>query len=102
MSGEVTCLSFEAARTSRAVARTRCLSLLIFLLVCASLLCTGIASAGAPDKDGWTPIRFEDGQLLMPVTLNGIEGEAVIDSGAEINGIDEIFVREHQAELKFG
>src|SRR5262245_335396 len=80
---------------------TRWLSSLT-LSLCACLLYPASAAAAAIDKDGWTPIRFEGGQILLPVTLNGIEGEAVIDSGSELNGIDEIFVREHESELKFG
>jgi hypothetical protein len=101
MSGEFTSSSWECARTRRTAVCVRWLSSLT-LSLCASLLDPGAAPAAAIDKDGWTPIRFEGGQILLPVTLNGIEGEAVIDSGSEINGIDAIFVREHENELNFG
>jgi hypothetical protein len=76
---------------------------LLTLFTGACLLCAGDSFAAATfDADGWTSIRFEGGRILLPVTLTGIDGEAVIDTGAEVNAIDQIFVDEHRDALRFG
>jgi hypothetical protein len=69
----------------------------------ALLLMAGSALADAAmDEEGWFAIRVQDGRVLVPVTINGISSEAVIDSGSEFNAIDQTFVDLHRAELRFG
>jgi hypothetical protein len=58
----------------------------------------GLADA-MPDKDGWIAIDISNGVVRVPVKINGMVATAIIDSGAEINGISESFVVEHQDQL---
>ena len=63
--------------------------------------CSGWATE-AMDDAGWVSFTLSKGHILFPITLNGVHAEAVLDSGAETNGIGQHFVDEHEADLHFG
>jgi len=59
------------------------------------LCCWLSASAGV---SAWIPFDSDGGHISIPVTLNGVETRAILDSGASGNGISERFLREHEGE----
>lgn len=50
----------------------------------------------------WVPFNSEDGHISIPVTVNGVETRALLDSGAAGNGISERFLSDHDIEYKRG
>ena len=54
------------------------------------------------DEEGWASFSLVNGHIHLPITLNQVEGEAIVDTGSEINGIDDNFVAAHRSELHFG
>lgn len=66
--------------------------LLVFLFV--SLLSVA-AQAGV---SVWIPFDNDGGHISIPVTLNGTETRAILDSGASGNGISERFLARHEGE----
>ncbi|MGI9235886.1 MAG: aspartyl protease family protein [Woeseiaceae bacterium] len=50
----------------------------------------------------WIPFNSEGGHISIPVTVNGVESRALLDSGAAGNGISERFLSEHEIEFDFG
>lgn len=54
-----------------------------------------------PDKEGWIAVDISEGVVRVPVKINGIVATAMIDSGAEIDGISEDFVAQHRDGLAF-
>jgi hypothetical protein len=64
----------------------------VFLL---GLVCWLSASAGV---SVWVPFDSDGGHISIPVTLNGVETRAILDSGAALNGISERFLSDHEGE----
>jgi hypothetical protein len=60
----------------------------------------GLADA-MPDNDGWIAIDISNGVVRVPVKINGMVATAIIDSGAEINGISESFLVEHKDQFSY-
>ena len=50
----------------------------------------------------WIPFDSTGGQISIPVTLNGEETRAILDSGATGNGISERFLARHEGEYTTG
>lgn len=50
----------------------------------------------------WIPFNNDDGHISIPVTVNGVETRALLDTGASGNGISERFLANHEAEYKRG
>lgn len=48
----------------------------------------------------WVSIVLENGHVKIPVTVSGIETFAILDTGAQINGINYAFVKKHNLKLK--
>ena len=46
----------------------------------------------------WIPFDNEGGHISIPVSLNGVETRAILDSGASGNGISERFLAQHEGE----
>jgi len=59
------------------------------------------AAAGA-GVSPWIPFESDRGHISIPVTLNGEETRAILDSGATGNGISERFLAAHEGEYKHG
>lgn len=69
------------------------------------LLCFfSFSTLAAPqmDKDGWLPFQLNNGAVLIEIEVDGKTNTALIDSGAEINGINEAYVTAHKERLNFG
>jgi hypothetical protein len=69
--------------------------LLLWLIV----LWSSLAQAGV---SAWIPFEIGNGHIRVPVTLNGEETWAILDSGATGNGISERFLASREGEYKFG
>lgn len=65
------------------------------------LLCLLASSAFAAVSE-WVPFDRTGGHIIIPVTLNGVESRALLDSGATANGISERFLAQHEGEYKQG
>lgn len=63
-------------------------TLLVFLLSTSALAGVSV----------WIPFDNADGHIAIPVTLNGVETRAILDSGASGNGISERFLEKHEGE----
>lgn len=50
----------------------------------------------------WIPFASENGHITIPVTLNGEDARAILDSGATGNGISERFLDAHKGEYEYG
>jgi len=61
-----------------------------------SYLATFVVTAAVSN---WVDISIENGHVKMPVTLAGRAGMAILDSGAQVNGINEGFVQAHALQL---
>lgn len=69
------------------------------LLVGVCLMSMQTALAGV---SVWIPFQHERGHITIPVTLNGEETTAILDSGASGNGISEAFLSRHEGEYQQG
>ncbi len=58
---------------------------------------SSIANSGVSE---WINITLENGHIKIPVQVEGIEAMAILDSGAQANGISERFKNRHK--LTFG
>jgi len=63
-------------------------------------LALSINASAAVSK--WVPFDSAGGHISIPVTINGVETRALLDSGAAGNGISERFLSEHDVEYKRG
>lgn len=43
----------------------------------------------------WVPFKLNNGHIVLPVVVNGVEGEALLDSGASSNAISSRIVNYH-------
>lgn len=50
----------------------------------------------------WVSFELHHGHITLPVTIAGIETKVVLDSGAQINGINAAFVKANHLELAKG
>jgi hypothetical protein len=50
----------------------------------------------------WIPFDSGRGHISIPVTLNGEESRAILDSGATGNGVSERFLERHEGEYSNG
>lgn len=67
-------------------------SALLWLSLCMSSLVALPAFAGVTQ---WYPFTLDDGHVLVDIELNGIPTKAILDTGAESNGISDAFIRAH-------
>ena len=64
-------------------------------LLLLGLGCWLSASAGV---SAWVPFDSDGGHISIPVTLNGIQTRAILDSGSTLNGVSERFLSEHEGD----
>ncbi|MGM0480549.1 MAG: aspartyl protease family protein [Pseudomonadota bacterium] len=50
------------------------------------------------DVTDWIPFELENGHVKISVTVDGFEGQAIIDSGSQLNVINEAFLKKHQLD----
>lgn len=50
----------------------------------------------------WIPFDSDAGHISIPVTMNGVQTRAILDSGASGNGVSERFLAEHDGAFRFG
>ncbi len=63
------------------------------------MLWSSVADAGVSE---WIPFEVGNGHIRVPVTLNGKETWAILDSGAGGNAISERFLSENEGDYKYG
>lgn len=54
------------------------------------------------DKEGWLPFVLNNGAVFIEVEVSGETVMALIDSGAEFNGINKAYVESHKDKLNYG
>lgn len=64
--------------------------------VVAALLVLCVSSSALAGASAWIPIEIDHGQIILPITLNGEEGRALLDTGAEGHAISESFLAENE------
>lgn len=50
----------------------------------------------------WTDFTLDNGHIFIPVTIEGIESRAILDSGAQLNSINKAFIGKHELSLDKG
>ncbi len=50
----------------------------------------------------WVEFKLEGGHIKMPITANGIEAYAILDTGSQLNAINNRFRKAHNLDLKTG
>lgn len=70
--------------------------------IAASLLLFLFSAPTIAGVSPWIPFESERGHITIPVTLNGEESRAILDSGAAGNAISERFLAAHEGEYQFG
>lgn len=62
------------------------------LLIIISFIFSASAMAGV---SAWIPFEHDSGHIRVKVQVEGVEGWAIMDSGANINGINQAFIEKH-------
>ena len=52
----------------------------------------GASAASQADQDGWVPLRIVNGDLALPTSVGGVDGYSIIDTGADLNLLNEAFL----------
>jgi predicted aspartyl protease len=73
----------------------RMLTLFIFF-------CCSVMAKPELDKDGWLPFVLKSGAVYIEVEVAGESVLALVDSGAEFNGINKAYVQQHKDNLHYG
>jgi len=50
----------------------------------------------------WIDFEIENGLITLPVVVSGIHGKAIIDTGAQVNAINQSFIDRYHLELNKG
>lgn len=50
----------------------------------------------------WIPLTVENGHISIPVTVAGIEGKAILDTGSQLNALNRNFRKKHSLEFSKG
>lgn len=50
----------------------------------------------------WLDFTLENGHIVIPITVAGVETTAILDTGAQINGINTAFLRKNNLDLVKG
>jgi Aspartyl protease/gag-polyprotein putative aspartyl protease len=58
-----------------------------------------ITRLGFAEVTEWVDITLEHGHIKVPVTVNGVEGTALLDTGSQTNAINERFAEKHKDNL---
>ncbi|GIU17471.1 hypothetical protein TUM4644_02780 [Shewanella colwelliana] len=76
----------------------------MYATICRRLLCfvCFIASFNTFAVTNWVDFEVINGHINLPVTINGIEGRAILDSGAQMNAINLSFINRHGFEFDKG
>ncbi|MDD8059056.1 MULTISPECIES: aspartyl protease family protein [Shewanella] len=75
--------------------RSTLLQLLTFVVVT-------IASFNSFAVTNWVDFEVINGHINLPVTINGIEGKAILDSGSQVNAINISFINKNKFEFSKG
>ncbi|MGQ8365371.1 aspartyl protease family protein [Glaciecola sp. 1036] len=70
-----------------------------YLLILLALLYPWQINAAATK---WVDFTLHNGHIYIPVTIEGIESHAILDSGAQLHGINKAFVGKNELELSKG
>ncbi len=70
-------------------------------LVVLGLVLIWSVPAGAAVSD-WIPFENRYGHITIPITINGVDTRAMLDSGANGSGISRSFMSRHEGEYKPG
>ena len=70
------------------------------MVVAFGLLTFQFHGQASPPAEGWIPIDFQQGKLLVKTSVAGIDGYSMIDSGATGSAINERFLARHSLTLK--
>lgn len=65
-------------------------------LIVAALLFSSSVFAGATQ---WMPFELDDGHIMVNIELDGVPAKAILDTGAEMNGISHAFIAKHNPDF---
>lgn len=68
-------------------------------VVCTLFFSTNTAVAAVTD---WVPFTLHNGHIKIPITISGIETHALMDTGAQLNAINEAFIAKHELDYTRG
>ncbi|RZQ57132.1 signal protein PDZ [Pseudidiomarina tainanensis] len=54
-----------------------------------------LSTSAVAGVSAWVPFEHESGHIRVKVLVEGVEGWAIMDSGANINGINQAFLEKH-------
>jgi predicted aspartyl protease len=70
--------------------------------VVACLIIIWVSPSALASATDWFPVEIDNGQIIIPVTLNGKPAKALLDSGAMGNGISEVFLASSEENYSRG
>ncbi|MEM7284167.1 MAG: aspartyl protease family protein [Pseudomonadota bacterium] len=65
-------------------------------------LLTSAIAAAQSGVTPWVDIEIDNGLIFIDCEINGIKGKAMLDTGAEIHGINPAFLKKHDLKFKRG
>ncbi|WKE65532.1 aspartyl protease family protein [Gallaecimonas kandeliae] len=71
-------------------------------LRCLWLLAAALPFCSQAAVTPWIPFELENGAIELPVTIAGIKTKAILDSGSQLNGINEDFIKANKLEFGKG
>lgn len=66
---------------------------------CLALLCLAVSSHANAGATDWMPFTVDDGHILVDITLGGKPVKAILDTGAEHNGISHAFIEHYNPDF---
>lgn len=79
-------------RTLRLLSRMMILQRL--LVVIGLFVCSSVAHAN------WEPFELDYGHIRIPSSIAGVEGYSIIDTGAQMNGVNSMFLKANNLKFK--
>ena len=70
-----------------------------YLYLCFLCLFSPFSFSGVTE---WMDFELDGGHVKIPVAVSGVEGYAILDSGAQINSINSAFIQKNKLEFSIG
>ena len=70
-----------------------------YLYLCFLCLFSPFSFSGVTE---WMDFELDGGHVKIPVAVSGVEGYAILDSGAQINSINSAFIQKNKLEFSMG
>lgn len=70
-----------------------------FLFIAPVLFAISLFTPSSYAVTEWVDFELVNGHITLPVTIEGHEGRAILDTGAQGNSINQSFINKHELEL---